>query len=209
MEEYGTRIGGNASQAARIAIKKFLDDLDKEDGGSRREKQDVSEFVGNGRTSDGLNICLLDLNFTLVSNQAESRFLRPFAKRLEHEEYRADLTEAIRQDYVIIITARSDYQMRRTMENVFKKTGWKPDEVYFNDIDAEPPVFKESALQRFVFPKHGGDTLRMFAVESNPRTRTMYHRCCIEANPYDKFMQSMGKKPVKTAEQRKLPGRDP
>lgn len=201
LEKYGMAIGVSAAEAARMAIMKFLDDTP---GGNRREKQDVSEFVGNGRTSDGLNICLLDLNFTLVSNQAETRYLRPFAKRMEHEEYRTDLIEAVRRDYVIIITARPDFLMRQTMENVFKKTGWKPDEVYFNDIDAQPSVFKESALKRFVFPKHGSGTLRIYAVESNPRTRSMYKRCGIEANPYDKFMQSKGKKLVQIVENPEL-----
>ena len=60
-------------------------------------------------------ICLLDLNYTLVKNQMETRMLRPFARRMEAEEYRTDLIEAIRGDHVIIITARPDYQMRQTM----------------------------------------------------------------------------------------------
>ena len=161
------------------------------------QPQDVSAFVGNGRTSNGKRICLLDLNYTLVGNQAQTRSLRPFSKRMEQEEYRKDLIEAIRDDYVIIITARPDYQMRQTMENVFKKTGWKPDEVYFNDINAEPPVFKESALKRFVFPKHGEDGSRMYAVESNPVTRQMYDLYGIGAQPYVKFIRSKGKEPVK------------
>ena len=72
------------------------------------------------------NICLLDLNYTLVGNQADTRLLRPFARRMAAEEYRADLIEAIRDDYVIIVTARPDYQMRQTMENIKKKTGWQP-----------------------------------------------------------------------------------
>ena len=37
------------------------------------------------------NICLLDLNYTLVGNQADTRMLRPFSRRMEAEEYRADL----------------------------------------------------------------------------------------------------------------------
>lgn len=159
--------------------------------------QDVSAFVGNGRTSAGKRICLLDLNYTLVGNQAQTRSLRPFSKRMEYEEYRKDLIEAVRDDYVIIITARPDYQMRQTMENVFKKTGWKPDEAFFNDINAEPPVFKESALKRFVFPKHGEDGSRMYAVESNPVTRQMYDLYGIEAQPYEKFVRSKGMEPVK------------
>ena len=134
-------------------------------------------------------ICLLDLNYTLVSNQMETRMLRPFSKRMEGEEYRMDLLEAIKDDYVIIITARPDYQMKETMANIYKKTGWKPDEVYFNDINGQPPVFKESALMRFIFPKHGTDSTQFYAVESNPKTRAMYAKFNIEANPYDTFMK--------------------
>lgn len=36
------------------------------------------------------NICLLDLNYTLVGNQADTRMLRPFSRRMEAEEYRSD-----------------------------------------------------------------------------------------------------------------------
>ena len=63
------------------------------------------------------NICLLDLNYTLVGNQADTRLLRPFTRRMAAEEYRADLIEAIRDDYVIIVAGRPDDRMRRPMEN--------------------------------------------------------------------------------------------
>ena len=46
-------------------------------------------------------ICLLDLNYTLVSNQATTKTLRPFSRRLAAEEYRTDLIEAVRGDHVI------------------------------------------------------------------------------------------------------------
>ena len=55
-------------------------------------------------------IYLLDLNYTLVGNQAATKPLRPFSRRLAAEEYRADLIEAIRGDHVILITARPDRQ---------------------------------------------------------------------------------------------------
>lgn len=139
--------------------------------------------------ANGKRICLLDLNYTLVSNQAQTRMLRPFSKRMEGEEYRLDLIEAIKDDYVIIVTARPDYQMKETMENVKKKTGWEPQEIYFNDINGEPPVFKESALRRFIFPKHGMNPEQFYAVESNPRTRTMYAKYKITAAPYEKFIK--------------------
>lgn len=137
-------------------------------------------------------ICLLDLNYTLVGNQMETRHLRPFARRMEAEEYRRDLIDAVKEDYVIIVTARPDHQMHQTMENIRRKTGWQPDEWYFNDINGEPPAFKESALRRFIFPKHGPhmgpEGTFYYAVESNPRTRAMYARYEIQAAPYERFM---------------------
>ena len=141
-------------------------------------------------------ICLLDLNYTLVSNQASTRTIRPFTARMDAEEYRLDLIEAIRDDYVIIVTARPDYQQRQTMQNVWKKTGWRPDECYFNDINAAPPVYKESALRRFIFPQHGSDGSTFYAVESNPKTREMYAKYGIEAAPYDQFIRRLGMQPV-------------
>lgn len=134
-------------------------------------------------------ICLLDLNYTLVINQAETRLLRPFARRLAAEEYRLDLLAAIKDDYVILITARPAYQARQTLANIKQKTGWQPQEWYFNDLDAEPPQFKQSALQRFVFPRHGADGSKYYAVESNPRTRSMYAKYGIAAKPYDVFIK--------------------
>ena len=134
-------------------------------------------------------ICLLDLNYTLVSNQATTKTLRPFSRRLAAEEYRTDLIEAVRGDHVILITARPDRQGEETLTNILRKTGWQPAEAYFNDIDGWPPAFKESALQRFIFPKHGEDGSLYYAVESNPRTRAMYAKFGIVAAPYEAFIR--------------------
>lgn len=134
-------------------------------------------------------IILLDLNYTLVSNQEKTRMIRPFTSRLRAEDYRKDLIEAIKGNRVIIITARPSYQGKESLENIKLKTGWEPMEAYFNDLGLEPPSIKESILQRFVFPKHGRDGKQYFAVESNPRTRSMYYRYGIPAEPYDKFIQ--------------------
>ena len=134
-------------------------------------------------------ICLLDLNYTLVSNQATTKGLRPFSRRMAAEEYRSDLIEAVRGDYVILITARPDRQQEETLANILRKTGWQPQEWHFNDIDAWPSAFKKSALQRFIFPKHGESGGRYYAVESNPRTRAMYARFGIAAVPYETFIR--------------------
>jgi hypothetical protein len=148
-------------------------------------------------------IILLDLNYTLVANQRQTRMIRPFSARLKAEEYRKDLIEAIKNNRVVIITARPSYQGSQTMENIFRKTDWRPEEAYFNDLNLDPPSIKESILKRFVFPKYGNDGKQFFAVESNPRTRAMYARYGIPAEPYDKFIQRFpdiakdtGKSPV-------------
>ncbi len=148
-------------------------------------------------------IILLDLNYTLVANQRQTRMIRPFSARLKAEEYRKDLIETIKDNRVVIITARPSYQGSQTMENILCKTDWRPEEAYFNDLNLDPPSIKESILKRFVFPKYGNDGKQFFAVESNPRTRAMYARYGISAEPYDKFIQRFpdivkdtGKSPV-------------
>ncbi|MFR3484663.1 MAG: hypothetical protein ACLTXL_14910 [Clostridia bacterium] len=60
------------------------------------------------------NICLLDLNYTLVGNQADTRMLRPFSRRMEAEEYRADLIGAIR-DAGIFNSQDIVYEMKRRL----------------------------------------------------------------------------------------------
>ena len=148
-------------------------------------------------------IILLDLNYTLVANQRQTRMIRPFSARLKAEEYRKDLVEVIKDNRVVIITARPSYQGSQTMENILRKTDLRPEEAYFNDLNLDPPSIKESILKRFVFPKYGNDGKQFFAVESNPRTRAMYARYGIPAEPYDRFIQRFpdiakdtGKSPV-------------
>lgn len=142
-------------------------------------------------------ICLLDLNYTLVGNQQETLNLRPFSRRVAAETYREDLIAAVRDDYVIIITARPTQHQIVTMQSIFQKTGWRPQEVYFNDINAYPAVFKESALKRFIFPKHGTDASIYYGVESNPRTRSMYARYGIQSQPYETFIQGAAGRAVR------------
>lgn len=135
---------------------------------------------------DKNKIILLDLNYTLVSNQQATRLLRPFSLRMEKEEYRKDLLDAIQDNYVVIVTARPEYQKHDTLANVWKKMNWYPAESYFNDINAEPPVFKESALRRFIFPKHGSVGSQYLAIESNPKNSCyvceIRHRSCTLRN---------------------------
>lgn len=134
-------------------------------------------------------IILLDLNYTLVRNQMSTRHLRPFSVRLRAEEYRKDLIDAIKENYVIIITARPDYQGKQSLENILLKNAWNPQEAYFNDLNLDPPSIKESILKRFVFPVHGENGGCYFAIESNPKTRAMYSKYGIQAEPYERFIK--------------------
>ena len=65
-------------------------------------------------------------------------------------------------------------------------------ELSFQCTGADPPTIKESILRRFIFPKHGDTPEQFYAVESNPKTRAMYSRHGITAQPYDIFIKQAG-----------------
>ena len=117
-------------------------------------------------------IILLDLNYTLVENSDDKR--RPFSKQIEAEQYRRWLVELIKPHHVIMMTARPAMHQRITLASIKAKTGWMPQEAYFNVYGLAPPLAKERMLAEHVLPKHGGATF--LAIESNPRTQAMYAR---------------------------------
>lgn len=119
-------------------------------------------------------IILLDLNYTLVANSAENRYTRPYKKKIKQELYREWLVELFKGYYVIIITARPNYQEKDTMNSIKEKlNGWMPDEVYFQEENDTPPVAKEKLLKKYILPKHAKQN-NFLAVESNPKTKLMY-----------------------------------
>jgi len=121
-------------------------------------------------------IILLDLNYTLVSNSRENRYTRPYQKKIKNEEYRKWLIDLIRDEYVILITARPEYQKELSLENISRElAGWQPHEAYFNELDQRPPSCKERILNEYIFPIHGKDA-HYFALESNPSTKRMYRK---------------------------------
>lgn len=125
---------------------------------------------------------LLDLNYTLVSNSEEKR--SPFARQVENEQYRQDLLKSLQGLYVILITARPIKYQEVTLQSLSLKTGWLPDESFFNDLGYWPPAFKKSILDRFLSQRK----LHFLGIESNPKTRAMYLNNGIESCPYDKFI---------------------
>lgn len=121
-------------------------------------------------------IILLDLNYTLVGNSSEIKFIRPFQKKIQAELYRDWLVELIKDYYVILITARPDYQKKATIDSLKEKFDyWMPDEMYFQEENDRPPIAKEKLLKKYIIPKHRLDS-NFLAIESNPRTKKMYEK---------------------------------
>lgn len=128
-------------------------------------------------------IILLDLNYTLVGNSIANKFTSPYQRKIKNEEYREWLVSIIRNEHVILITARPDYQKELTMQNIQEKLKWQPTESYYNELNQQPPECKERILNEYIFPKHGeeGDGVHYFGLESNPRTKKMYSKYQIPA----------------------------
>jgi hypothetical protein len=120
-------------------------------------------------------IILLDLNYTLVANNpARGTTPERMEKRLANEKYRQWLIELVRPHTVVLITARPEKWMLRTLDRIESETGWRPQEACFAPTGWwNPPAIKEHLLKKDVFPFHGGFD-RYLAIESNPKTREMY-----------------------------------
>jgi hypothetical protein len=125
-------------------------------------------------------IILLDLNYTLVANSpAHGTTPVRMEKRLAGEQYRQWLVELVRPYKVILMTARPETWMTKTLDHIKDQTGWRPQDACFAPIGWwNPPAIKEHLLKKDVFPIHGDDA-RYIAIESNPRTREMYARFAI------------------------------
>lgn len=123
-------------------------------------------------------IILLDLNYTLVANSTIKK--SPFIKQIEGEVYRDWLVELVKSLYTILITARPQKYQDQTLASIASKTGWQPQDSYFNFYNLRPPQAKEKALLESIFPRYGKETSYL-GIESNPRTRTMYGKYGIQS----------------------------
>ena len=122
-------------------------------------------------------IILLDLNYTLVANNP-ARGTTPvrMEKRLAGEQYRQWLVELVRPYTVILMTARPETWMMRTLDRIEAQTDWRPQDACFAPVGWwKPPAIKHHFLNKKVFPIHG-ESARYIAIESNPRSREMYAR---------------------------------
>ena len=125
-------------------------------------------------------IILLDLNYTLVANSPKHGTTpERMEKRLAGEQYRQWLVELVRPHTVVLITARPETWMLRTLDRIEEQTGWRPQNTCFAPPGWwNPPAIKEHLLRTAVFPIYG-EHARYIAIESNPRTREMYSRFSI------------------------------
>lgn len=124
---------------------------------------------------------LLDLNYTLVGN---SKSIYPYTREsIEAERYRLPLIQALRGEFVILITVRDRKWQELTLECIKKHTGWQPDDVWFapHFEYGGAPATKLKGLHSYVFPKYGNNPKDYLAVESNPKTRLMYNENGIRA----------------------------
>lgn len=130
-----------------------------------------------------MKVILLDLNYTLVANSEQRK--SPFAKQIAAEEYRIDLIEHVKDNLVILMTARPIKYCYPTLKNIIVKTGWTPNDYYFNYHFLPPHIFKEKVLMEHLLEKY--QVKDMFAIESNSYTRKMYAKYEIASMTYEEF----------------------
>lgn len=124
---------------------------------------------------------LLDLNQTLVDREKNAPRIRPFELQVERETYRQWLVEILRNNYVILITARPVKYKQMTLERILALTNWQPQEAYFAEIKTFPHLKKEHLLRKYILPKFKPD--KLFGIESNPKTRAIYSNYGIASAP--------------------------
>lgn len=131
-------------------------------------------------------IILLDLNYTLIANSKEIKTM-PLDEKIKSQKYEEDLINLIKDNYVILITASPYKRSHKILRDIKEKTGFEPDESYWN-FGRQPPVLKKYWMENEVIPLHGEDSSQYLAIESNPATRRMYEKLGIEARPKSDFI---------------------
>ena len=127
-------------------------------------------------------IILLDLNYTLISNSWPIRH-DEYPGKILNRQYEHELVNKIKDNYVILITASPDYTAADSLKHIEENTDLRIAESYWNFGNQRPPALKEYWLKKEVFPKHGNDSSKYLAIESNEDTREMYAKYGIEARP--------------------------
>lgn len=139
-------------------------------------------------------LILLDYQATLVSNFSERAQWyeingnKPYEGWIRKEQMRMNLVELLKAgNYrVILITARPKEYEQITLDQIKMQTGgWLPDEWYFNEWKANPPICKRRILKNYIYPKYGKKGSSFMAIDSNQQTRLMYKKAGIHALCFD------------------------
>jgi hypothetical protein len=142
------------------------------------------------RVVEHRRILLLDLVWTLAVRQGGNR--RNYAEVIASTEtYRLALLQRIRAKdfFVVMLTARSTRYEDVTLTNIKRHAaGWQPDVAIFNEDETEPPVWKSTALHKYVFPEFGPLRSQYFALEANRLTRRMYSAEGIVVQTWENFL---------------------
>lgn len=137
-------------------------------------------------------IYLLDLNYTLVENSHVKK--SPFSRQIVSEVYRGWLVEELRDQRVVLLTARPAKYEGLTLRSIKDKVDWLPESYHFNEHNLRPPLSKKRALIEHVFPAYGQpDEVQYFGIESNPQTRSMMAKFNIHSEPVIDFAARRGR----------------
>ena len=131
-------------------------------------------------------IILLDLNYTLIANSKEIKYMA-LDEKIKNQKYESELIDLIKDNYVILITASPYKRSHKILRDIKEKTGFVVDESFWN-FGRQPPVLKKYWVETEVIPRHGADMDKYLAIESNPATRRMYKKLGIEARPKSDFI---------------------
>lgn len=136
-------------------------------------------------------IILLDYVMTLVENtrsydawRVRNRG-RSYRDWIAQEEYRMWLVELVRNERVILITARRARYRFSTLARLTAALDWEPMEAFFNEHSLPPARSKKEVLESCIYPRWGrpGESHDYLALESNVSTRAMYRGQGIAALP--------------------------
>ena len=96
-------------------------------------------------------IYLLDLNYTLVDKEKDAPRIRPMELQIELETYRQWLIDMLKGKYVILTTARMQKYEIFTLNRIYTKTNWLPNESFFSIFRHLPHIKKEWILKWRIF----------------------------------------------------------
>lgn len=131
---------------------------------------------GSNGQVDPLNtpkrIFLMDLNVALSASFAEMKH-HSFIEFITSEETcQLWLIDLLREEYVIVITARDIKWKEQTLKRIFEGSGWNPQEALFNDTGIsgqKAPEIKKAAMEKYLLPTHG-EGANYLAIESKAST---------------------------------------